>query len=97
MIDQILIENEYDIGLIGPGHNCMVKICEKICGYRICHLHSILHDVNGRLFLTYNIGRGYNYMSHGFNWMKKSPFCGHISGLKYSIYYNIRYHSEYQK
>ena len=96
-IDQILIENKYDIGLIGPGHNCLVSLCEQICGNRICHLHSILHDIYGRLFLTYKIGQGYNYMFNASNWMKKSPLCGHISGLLYIIYYNIRYHSTYQQ
>ena len=92
-IDQILIENEYDIRLIKPGHYCLVSLCEKICSNRICHLHSTLHDTYSRLFLKYNqIGRGYNYMVNAPNWMKKSPFSGHISGLVYSIYYNIRYH-----
>ena len=95
-IEHILIENDYDIGLIGPGHSCITSICEKICPNRVCHLHSILHDVYGRLYLRYNVGRGYVYMFNAPNWMKKSPFFGHISGLLYSIYYNIRYYREYQ-
>ena len=28
-IDEILIENKYDLGLVRPGRNCMVSICEK--------------------------------------------------------------------
>ena len=99
-LDQIVIEHEYDIGLIGPGHSCLTSICEKICPNRVCHLHSILHDVYGRLYLTYNVGPGYVYMFNNapnwMNWMKKSPFFGHITGLLYSIYYNIRYFRQYQ-
>ena len=95
-IEQILIENDYDIGLIGPGHSCLTSICEKICPNRVCHLHSILHDVYGRIFLKYNQGRGYFYMFKAPNWMKKCPLFGHITGLMYSIYYNIRYYHEYQ-
>ena len=95
-IDQIITENESDIGLIGPGHGCLTSICEKLCPNRVCHLHSILHDVYGRIFLKYNQGRGYVYMFNAPNWMKLSPFFGHISGLMYSIYYNMRYYHEYQ-
>ena len=106
-IEQILIENDYDIGLIGPGHSCLTSLCETLFSNHICnttchffnstcHLHSILHDCYGRLFLKYNQGRGYVYMFNAPKWMKKSPFFGHISGLLYSIYYNIRYFREYQ-
>ena len=96
-IEQILIENEYDIGLIGPGHGCLTSFCEKICPNRICHLHSILHDTYGRIYTKYNKGLGYVYMFKApFNWMRRSPVFGHITGLLYSIYYNIRYYHEYQ-
>ena len=44
-IDEFLKENEYDIGLIGPSHNCIVTICEEICSSKTFHLHNILHDV----------------------------------------------------
>ena len=95
-IEQILIENDYDLGLIGPGHSCLTSICENLCPNRVCHMHSILHDVYGRIYLTYNhTGRGYVYMFNA-PWIKKSAFFGHISGLLYSIYYNIRYYKEYQ-
>ena len=56
-VNQIMIENEYDIGLIGPGHTCLTSICEKLCPNRVCHLHSICHDVYGRILLTYGVGR----------------------------------------
>ena len=96
-IEQILINNDYDIGLIGPGHNCLTSLCESICPNRICHLHSILHDTYGRIYNRYNnVGRGYVYMFNAPNWMKKCPLFGHITGLAYSIYYNIRYYREYQ-
>ena len=95
-IEQILIENEYDIGLIGPSHGCLTSICEQICPNRLCHLHSILHDVYGRIYLKYEKGRGYVYMFNAPNWMKKCPLFGHITGLMYSLYYNIRYYREYQ-
>ena len=67
-LDQVLTNNEYDIGLIGPGHSCLTSICEKICPNRVCHLHSILHYVYGRLFHTYKVGRGYNYMFNAQFW-----------------------------
>ena len=96
-IEQILIENEYDIGLIGPGHSCLSKTLEMIFPNRICHLHSILHDTYGRIYTKYNNqGRGYVYMFNAPKWMKKCPLFGHFTGLLYSIYYNIRYYHEYQ-
>ena len=96
-IDQILIVNEYDIGLIGPSHGCITSICERLCPNRICHLHSILHDCYGRIYLKYNQGRGYIYMfKNAPNSMKACAFLGHITGLLYSFYYNIRYYREYQ-
>ena len=96
-IHQILIENDYDLGLIGPGHTCLTTVCEKICNNRLCHLHSILHDSYGRIYLKYNQGRGYIYMfKNAPKWMKKCLLFGHITGLLYSIYYNIRYYREYQ-
>ena len=95
-IEQILTVNEYDIGLIGPGHGCLTSFCEKIFPNTICHLHSILHDCYGRIYTKYNIGRGYVYMFNAPKWMKKCPLFGHITGLMYSIYYNIRYYREYQ-
>ena len=73
-IEQILIENDYEVGLIGPGHSCLTSMCEKICPYRVCHLHSILHDVYGRINLRYNVGRGYVYMFNAPNWMKSHRF-----------------------
>ena len=96
-VDQILILQE-DIGLIGPGsHNCLVSCLEFLCNNRICHTHSILHDSYGRIYNSHgNIGRGYNYMFNAPNWMKKCPMFGHITGLMYSIYYNIRFYREYQ-
>ena len=95
-VDEILILQE-DIGLIGPGsHNCLVSCLEFLCSNRICHTHSILHDSYGRIFQSYNIGRGYNYMFNVPNWIRKCPLFGHITGLLYSIYYNIRYYREYQ-
>ena len=95
-IEQILIENDYDIGLIGPGHSCLTSFCEKICPNRICHTHSILHDAYDRIFQSHNIGRGYNYMFNVPDQLKKCPLIGHMTGLLYSIYYNIRYYREYQ-
>ena len=94
-IDQILIVQE-DIGLIGPGHNCLVSCLEFLCGNRICHTHSILHDSYGRIFQSHDVGRGYNYMFYVPKQLKKCPLIGHITGLLYSIYYNIRYYREYQ-
>ena len=95
-IEQILIEQDNNIGLIGPGHGCLTSLCEKLCPNRFCHLHSILHDCYGRILKKYGQGPGYVYMFNAPNWMKKCPLFGHITGLIYSIYYNIRYYHEYQ-
>ena len=95
-LHEVLIENEYDIGLIGPGHSCLTSLCEKIGPNHLCHLHSILHNCYGRLLLYHNVGHGYVYMFHAPNWMKCSPFFGHISGLLYLMYYSIHYYREYK-
>ena len=84
-IHQILIDNDYDLGLIGSLHGCIVSICEKICGNRICHLHSILHDTYGRIFLLYGVGRGYKYMFDAPNCMKSHHFAA-ISPDYYTVY-----------
>ena len=97
-IDQILVLNDFNIGLIGlGGDSCLVSCLEFVFGNRICHLHLLLHDSYGRIYTKYdNIGRGYNYMFNAPNWMRKCPCFGHITGILYSIYYTIRYYREYQ-
>ena len=95
-IDQILVLQDEDIGLIGPGHNCLVSCLEFLYGNRIYRTHLILHDAYGRIFQSHNVGRGCNYMFHVPNRLKQCPLIGHIIGLLYSIYYNIRYYREYQ-
>ena len=61
-----------------------------------CHLHSILHDVYGRLYYQYKTIRVYNYMLNAPNFMKKPSFRDLVTGLLFGIYYNIRYHSSIQ-
>ena len=73
-VDQILILQNDNIGLIGPGgrENCLVSWLEFICGNRICHTHSILHDSYGRIYQSYSrAGRGYNYMFNAPHFVKK--------------------------
>ena len=77
-IHEILKEQE-DIGLIGPGHTCLTSFCEKGCSSRICHLHSILHDIYSRIYTKYKVSRGYNYMFNAPN------FTGGKSMFKYLI------------
>ena len=81
-IDSILIENKWEIGLIGPGNSCLTQILECLFGrFRICHLHSCLHDAYGRFYEKYHIGRGYKYATTKFSCFKSYPLFGHITGL----------------
>ena len=88
-----IIENEnFDIGLIGPGNGTCTKICECLRNNIVFHTHSYLHDAYVRNYTKYkNTGIGYKYMfKNSPACMTKSPLFGHVTGLIYSIYHNIR-------
>ena len=61
-IDDILSENHGETGLIGHGNSCITHCLERLCGgSEIFHLHSALHDAQGRFYKKYRKGRGYCY------------------------------------
>ena len=82
-----------DIGLIGPGKGLLTWMLEKLFSDSpTIKTHAILHDSFGRFYHHYSKDRGYMYSSKEHktsNWMKKSPFCGQISGLIYCKFNNI--------
>ena len=81
-IDSILTDNQWEIGLIGPGNSCLTQMMECLFGrFRVCHLHSCLHDAYGRFYLKYRIGRGYNYATTALACIKKYPLSGHLTGF----------------
>lgn len=54
----------------------------------ILNSHSILHDAFGRFYDHHELGRGYTYAipeKYTTRVMKRSPFCGQISGLLYCV------------
>lgn len=88
-IDEVLEENDGEIGLIGPGNGCTTHLLERISGCcDILHSHSILHDAYGRFYSRYSEDRGYTYaipINLTPKLVKRSPLCGQISGLIYCI------------
>ena len=88
-IDEVLEENNGEIGLIGPGNGCVTHSLERICGCcDILHSHSILHDAYGRFYTRYSSDRGYTYAipeNLTPTYIKRSPLCCQISGLIYCI------------
>ena len=86
-IESILIENQWEIGLIGPGNSCLTQMMEWLFGrFRVCHLHSCLHDAYGRFYQKYKIGRGYKYAMTKLSCFKNCPFLGHITGLCWCLF-----------
>ena len=60
---EIIEQENFDVGLIGPGSGTCTKICECLCDNVLFHTHAYLHDLFGRFYTRYkNTGRGYNYM-----------------------------------
>ena len=73
---QKIIETEPDIGYLGPSTECECLRCLDVC-----KLHAIMHDVFGRVFTKFQIGRRYCYAFDAPNIMKKSPLLGNVSGF----------------
>ena len=92
-IDDVLELNNNEIGLIGPGNGCLTHILERIFNRSdILHSHSILHDAFGRFYAHHSLDRGYTYVipeNKTPRWVKRSPFCGQISGLIYCAFNRI--------
>ena len=83
-IKEILIENNWEIGLIGPCKSILTSILEFIYGKSsICRMHSCLHDAYGRFYSRYRLGRGYTYAVK--NGLRSFCLMGHISGLLWCI------------
>ena len=60
----------------------MMDECECLNGSSVMRMHGIIHDACGRAFAEFGVGRGYCYaLEKSQDWMKKSPFLGHISGI----------------
>ena len=92
-IDEILELNNNEIGLIGPGNGCLTQFLERILGQSaVLHSHSILHDAYRRFYAHHSLDRGYTYTlpkNITPKCVKRSPFCGQISGLIYCVFGNI--------
>ena len=88
-IDEVLEENNGEIGLIGPGNGRITRFLERIFKRsNILHSHSILHDAFGRFYSRYSSDRGYTYAIPSIltpTFIKRSPLCGQISGLLYCV------------
>ena len=82
-IHDIAIENENDIGLIGPGHTCITRGLEYCLSWsKTFGLHAILHDCYGRFYQKYKKGPGYTYViQKSYPCMKRNPLLGHLTGL----------------
>ena len=93
-IEEVLEENNGEIGLIGPGNGCTTHFLERISGcFDILHSHSILHDAYGRFYTRYSLDRGYTYVipeNKTPDWLKRSPLFGQVSGLIYCIFNKIK-------
>ena len=86
-VDDILLEHENEIGLIGPGNGCTTGVLEKLFGkFKCCHVHSALYDAFGRFYTKYKKGRGYCYvLKKSSKFLKTSPLFGRITGFVWSI------------
>ena len=86
-IDDILLDNENEIGLIGPGNGCLTGVLKILFGkFKCCHVHRALHDAYGRFYTKYKKGRGCCYvLKKAPKFLKASPLFGHITGFIWSI------------
>ena len=83
-IDQILEDEPY-IGLLGQKDE--FEVFHTISFLR---LHAILHDAFGRVYTKYKLDRGYCYAFNAPEFLKKSPFFGHITGFCFCLKYKLR-------
>ena len=84
-----ILENDPDIGLIGPG-GCLTWFFEKSLGWnQIMSSHAILHDGFGRFHNQFKMDRGYCYAFDAPDFMKRSMFFGQISGVIYCAFNKI--------
>lgn len=84
-------ECDQSIGLIGPGSSMSTRIIDYFQSrYEIFRSHVIIHNSYGQFYINHHKNRGYCYsMNKSFKFMKKSPLCGHISGLLWLLSSNI--------
>ena len=95
-IDQILKENEYEIGFIALAitvsyhfaKGCMEIVSVTcIASYMMSTADCVINIKSAEdIIICFKAP----------DFMKQSPLCGHITGLLFIIYYNNKYHSSYQ-
>ena len=77
-----ILKSEANIGLLGREDEC-----ECLNGFFFMRAHGIIHDACGRAFTDFGIGKGYCYaLENPPEFMKSSPFLGHISGIVFCIW-----------
>ena len=75
-------EGPTNIGLLGREDEC-----ECLSGLFFMRAHGIIHDACGRAYCDFGVGKGYCYaVKNPTNFMKSSPFLGHISGIVFCIW-----------
>lgn len=91
--EDVIREVGDDMGLIGYGKGCSTALLDGLFrNSNVMRSHAILHDAFGRFYNNYGKGRGYTYCideNKTPTFIKKSPFCGQISGLIYCAYNRI--------
>ena len=77
-----ILKSEANIGLLGQKDEC-----ECFSGLFFMRAHGIIHDACGRAFCDFGVGKGYCYaVENSTEFMKSSPFLGHISGIVFCIW-----------
>ena len=77
-----ILKSEANIGLLGQEDEC-----ECLNGFFFMRAHGVIHDACGRAFTDLEVGKGYCYaVEKSTNFMKSSPFLGHISGIAFCIW-----------
>ena len=76
-------EGPTNIGLLGQEDEC-----ECLSGFFFMRAHGIIHDACGRAYHDLGVGKGYCYaVENSTEFMKSSPFLGHISGIAFCIWH----------
>ena len=92
-VEEILVLNNGEIGLIGPSNGCLTGFLEKTLGLiDTLHSHSILHDAFGRFYTKYKLDRGYMYVipeNLSTKRMKVSPLSCQLLGIFYCAFNRI--------
>ena len=77
-----ILKSEAHIGLLGTEDEC-----ECLNGWFFMRAHGVIHDACGRAYNDFEVGNGYCYaLKNPPDFMKSSPFFGHISGIAFCIW-----------